>query len=208
LLAASLVLALPGCSLGPDLCELSPDRCGVEPGSSTSATPCGNGVIDEGEECDDKNNADGDGCNHDCRVACQAIGVWTKEREVSGHHCYFKEESAGVTWDGARAACQVYPGADLAGVSDNEEWYFFSEVNLPLGNDIWVGGHDPMGDVSYVWVNGEPYTDLALDTPLEAGQCMYMVGSEDKFTFASAPCTDTKPAWLCERPAPGSPPPM
>src|SRR5690606_31737657 len=28
---------------------------------------CGNGVVDEGEECDDGNTINGDGCNADCR---------------------------------------------------------------------------------------------------------------------------------------------
>jgi cysteine-rich repeat protein len=31
---------------------------------------CGNGVLDPGEECDDKNNQDGDGCSADCKKEC------------------------------------------------------------------------------------------------------------------------------------------
>ena len=27
---------------------------------------CGNGMVETGELCDDKNNADGDGCSYDC----------------------------------------------------------------------------------------------------------------------------------------------
>ena len=29
---------------------------------------CGNGTLDTGEECDDGNVVDGDGCNSDCRT--------------------------------------------------------------------------------------------------------------------------------------------
>ena len=29
---------------------------------------CGNGILEEGEECDDGNNEDGDGCSADCRI--------------------------------------------------------------------------------------------------------------------------------------------
>jgi len=32
----------------------------------TATAPCGDGVLDAGEQCDDGNSADGDGCEHDC----------------------------------------------------------------------------------------------------------------------------------------------
>jgi cysteine-rich repeat protein len=50
----------------------------TEPGTSTGDTgdestgevePCGNGVVDEGEDCDDGNDINGDGCNNDCRFS-------------------------------------------------------------------------------------------------------------------------------------------
>ncbi len=44
--------------------EIEPAEC-LEFGS-----PCGNGVLDPGEECDDGNTANGDGCSYDCRVEC------------------------------------------------------------------------------------------------------------------------------------------
>jgi cysteine-rich repeat protein len=31
--------------------------------------PCGNGVVDEGEDCDDQNEADTDGCDKKCKIA-------------------------------------------------------------------------------------------------------------------------------------------
>ena len=31
---------------------------------------CGNGTVDEGEQCDDGNDVDGDGCNRDCTWSC------------------------------------------------------------------------------------------------------------------------------------------
>ena len=33
---------------------------------------CGNREVEEGEECDDGNVADGDGCEHDCRFTCHS----------------------------------------------------------------------------------------------------------------------------------------
>jgi cysteine-rich repeat protein len=37
-------------------------------GGSTSESPCGNGVLDGDEKCDDTNRSSGDGCNETCRV--------------------------------------------------------------------------------------------------------------------------------------------
>ena len=38
------------------------------------ATSCGNGKIDPGEECDDKNKASGDGCSSTCKLESAGIG--------------------------------------------------------------------------------------------------------------------------------------
>lgn len=42
---------------------------------------CGNGVADEGEECDDGNGIDGDGCDGDCTFSC-ADGTACTDHEV------------------------------------------------------------------------------------------------------------------------------
>src|SRR5262245_30681330 len=46
--------------------------------------PCGNGVLDEGEECDDGNRLAFDGCSPDCRVEvdCDPDGVYTLDTPV------------------------------------------------------------------------------------------------------------------------------
>ncbi len=41
--------------------------CGRTEGTGSSAR-CGNERLGPGEECDDGNEADGDGCSGDCRV--------------------------------------------------------------------------------------------------------------------------------------------
>jgi cysteine-rich repeat protein len=33
-----------------------------------STNPCGNGVIDAGEQCDDRGNSNGDGCSSTCQT--------------------------------------------------------------------------------------------------------------------------------------------
>jgi len=47
------------------------DFCQVEkPAKNGNPDPaaCGNGILENSEECDDGNNRDGDGCSKDCKV--------------------------------------------------------------------------------------------------------------------------------------------
>lgn len=75
------VEALAGCDVGFGLAETgdagaSVGDGGVNDGPDASLTPrfcqfeatCGNGVPEVGEQCDDGNNLDGDGCEN-CMVA-------------------------------------------------------------------------------------------------------------------------------------------
>ena len=41
----------------------------------TTVGPCGNGVVDAGEECDDGNGGNGDGCDEDCRPSACGNGL-------------------------------------------------------------------------------------------------------------------------------------
>jgi len=38
--------------------------------TTTTEPPCGNGSLDQGEECDDGNRDDCDDCSHDCKIEC------------------------------------------------------------------------------------------------------------------------------------------
>jgi hypothetical protein len=66
--ACGLIAALAGTSSG----------CGSDAGSSnrdaTTAAVCGNGIVEEGEDCDEGagNNIDGSGCDSDCTFSCTA----------------------------------------------------------------------------------------------------------------------------------------
>jgi fibro-slime domain-containing protein len=63
----------PGCS---KTCTVEP-ACRDSSGTTRACdTRCGNGNVEMGEDCDDGNTSDGDGCSHDCKVeggfTCQA----------------------------------------------------------------------------------------------------------------------------------------
>ncbi|MBI2394219.1 MAG: putative metal-binding motif-containing protein [Deltaproteobacteria bacterium] len=77
-----------GCTIG-ETCDLAAHRCtsgstaskgtpcvrsdgaaGVCNGTTCAAPGCGNGVVDVGEQCDDCNAIEDDGCRSDCRYTC------------------------------------------------------------------------------------------------------------------------------------------
>ncbi|MEM7158082.1 MAG: hypothetical protein AAF799_34895 [Myxococcota bacterium] len=75
----------PGCIPGEEegcICEA--DECGVGLACEDDvcvAIPCGNGMIDDGEECDDANGMDNDGCDNDCTISEGAAAI-----EAGGEH--------------------------------------------------------------------------------------------------------------------------
>ncbi len=48
-------------------------KCKNTTGGNNSPT-CGNGVLEQGEACDDGNNQNGDLCSADCKIVCKTIG--------------------------------------------------------------------------------------------------------------------------------------
>jgi hypothetical protein len=65
-LASGLVAVTPGCG--------SDGGGGNGRDGSTSDPVCGNGIVEEGEDCDEgaSNNVDGSGCDSDCTFSCTA----------------------------------------------------------------------------------------------------------------------------------------
>jgi len=71
-----------GCFNDPDnfLCDDSDpntlDECSIADGGcvNTPIAFCGDGIVDPGEECDDGNNDDGDGCSATCTVEAVCPG--------------------------------------------------------------------------------------------------------------------------------------
>lgn len=73
----------PGGGVGIQICNatgtgLEPCDCsniGNTGSTGTGSTSCGNGVVDSGEECDDGNNVDADGCNTSCTTPTCGNGI-------------------------------------------------------------------------------------------------------------------------------------
>jgi cysteine-rich repeat protein len=79
-LVATLAAACGGDSQGTNVCTAAVDgtSCGAgqicRAGACVAST-CGDGIRATGEECDDRNQVSGDGCEMDCRFSCVASDV-------------------------------------------------------------------------------------------------------------------------------------
>jgi len=132
----------------PDGAAGSPDPKPVEP-------VCGNGKLEEGEECDDAGHAGQDGCDASCKVVCSQHGQATLESE--DHHCYAGYDQFDFT--SAQQDC-LKRGAHLATISSAAE----NEIARKLTNNgKWLGGYENVsqampGTGAYEWLTGEPFT--------------------------------------------------
>jgi len=130
------------------------------------APTCGDGFIDanDGEECDDGNPNDQDGCSG-CIVDCPIDAF----KDPATNHCYFVAEGFHGEFQDAEDACKnTAPGTTLAALSTS------AEFNLVIGevgdDDQWIGGNDLDVENAFEWTNGEPWNFVDGDFPWAATQ--------------------------------------
>lgn len=169
---------------------------GADQGGSTTASSCGDGILDAGETCDDGNDMTGDGCAA-CDIECAADSI---QDPVSGH-CY-RLFTAASNQPNAEANCQAWGGAPglghLASIGSQSENDFVAPL---VAADTWIGADDFGG--AFAWIDGTPYSfeNWQLGEPNHPGveHCMFM-DAEAKWHDHN--CGDaTRPAYLCERTA-------
>ena len=163
-------------------------------GTGTGGGPsCGDGVVDLGEECDDQNVIDADGCTA-CEIDCGS----TELKDPSSGNCYAVFPSA-VDRATAEASCQAGGGGPGLGhpasIGDQAE----NDLGAPLSQGhTRNGAHDLGGD--WAWVDGTPYVfeNFQAGEPNYPGveHCMFM---DAEAKWHDHDCADVRSAYLCER---------
>ena len=105
-----------------DLCRLFPSRCSSVAARS-SARPtgpiCGNGINEPGEQCDDGNQVDGDGCSAACRWEFCGDGVKQPNEECDDGNFVFGDGCGNCRLprcgNGFREGVEQCDGSDLGG---------------------------------------------------------------------------------------------
>jgi cysteine-rich repeat protein len=108
-------------------------------------SPCGNGVVEGLEECDDPQNP-----------ACVGCLLCAKNGEVmdpASKHCYLVQAGNTKPWASARSSCLAW-GGDLVAPSSAAELAFVSGL---VGKSVWIGGYAVTPNCEFAWTNGEPW---------------------------------------------------
>ena len=117
--------------------------CERAPGGS-----CGDGVVQPGEECDDKLTYAHVTCVS-CAINCPADEI----EDPATHHCYRVVTGNGVTWDAAQSDCAA-TGAYLATVSSPaENALFLGKLNGPK----WIGASRDGDKADFKWLNTDAF---------------------------------------------------
>ncbi len=162
-------------------------------GTGGSAPACGDGNVDAGEECDDDNTIDDDGCSA-CEIDCAAGEL----KAAATGHCYALFVATTNQADAA-ASCQAWGGAPglghLASMGDAVENTFVASV---ITGTTWIGADDLGGD--WAWPDGTPFVfenwqDAEPNHPGEE-HCMFM---DVEAKWHDHDCADLRSAYLCER---------
>jgi cysteine-rich repeat protein len=128
--------------------------------------PCNhNGKLDPGEECDDGNLENGDGCSTGCAVECAPLeAAYFAVKDPVSSHCYAALKQL-TPWDKAGEACSALgPRYHLARVDSLAEFQFLSVASWarlsvfggPGTPTLWLDGNDLGNEGSFVTSLGGP----------------------------------------------------
>ncbi|MGB0592578.1 MAG: fibrinogen-like YCDxxxxGGGW domain-containing protein [Myxococcota bacterium] len=115
---------------------------------------CGNNQVEGGEQCDDSNTTDGDGCSASCAIEQFSVTV-----EGSTYHLILEHH----TWHDAHDDCVARGYQGLATVKSsavNDALYALMNEANPEGKLApWIGLTDQGNEGTWTWVDGSPLGD-------------------------------------------------
>lgn len=197
------------------------DPGGESDGGSDPApsTYCGNGIIEPGEECDDGNSRDGDGCSADCKIEpgykcpeegkiCVAAGCG--DGIVAGaEQC---DDGNNVSGDGCSADCKVEVGWECPNPGEPCEFAVVCGDGKIEGLELCDDGNTEPGDgcdencqLEPGWrcpIPGEPCEPARCGDGIIAGHEQCDDGNNEPGDGCNELC-QLEPGWVC--PTPGEP---
>lgn len=172
---------------------------------------CQDGSLDQGEQCDDGNSEEFDGCTSLCRnaVVCDSgafPGADRFEVDPATGHCYTSYDSDLTTFSQALNACES-AGGHLVTVTSEQENLFVQLVRNPSENP-WIGAVDDDNDLDAVfdWITGEPftYTNFAPGEPDDDagtsgnGECLHITNAAGEWADTNCDLDSLVAGRLCE----------
>ena len=122
---------------------------------------CGDGQLTAGEECDDGNERNGDGCDSECRDESPPDGCEQVDGRGRATIVCFADR---LIWSEAKTACEAWDGT-LATITERRDHDRFPAFVRRRGS-LWIGLNDLEREGRYEWVgrnsnyrnwaNGEP----------------------------------------------------
>jgi cysteine-rich repeat protein len=98
-----------------------PEFMDAPPDAPVYSTWCGNGIFEDGEQCDDGNLMDGDGCSSGCAAEGYTVAICGDGTLTEGEEC---DDGNATDGDGCSMMCESEQGAALCGngtLEDGEE---------------------------------------------------------------------------------------
>lgn len=170
----------------------SPSVGATSSGTGGGRAKCGDGKLDIGEECDDKNTVANDGCTG-CKVDCAELKAF---KDASSSHCYWPLTGA-MSFFKSSVMCQSSPGGQLATVTSDAE---LELIASHLGGPVWIGASalGPTGKLA--WLDGEPwdYVPWGPGEPSKDSKDLCLLLEGEPLRFGMSDCALPKRS-LCER---------
>ena len=153
---------------------------------------CGDGVLDSGEECDDKNTSDDDGCTK-CKVDCSEPKAF---KDPKSSHCFWVLSEKMSFFKGS-VMCQSSTGGQLATVTSAQE---LKLIDSKVGGPVWIGASDLETPGTLEWLDKEPwgFVQWGPGEPSHGGKDHCVVLDGEPLRFGMSDCDLAQKA-LCER---------